>query len=110
MTKISIVQEDQTILSQWRHRRLNYLIQLRNKSPKYNEGKWQNRIDAIAQKIFFFFIFSTILATKTYVIQFIGNRVVKPSVKNFQIVFEEENREKKINDEKKNSSFDCDFR
>jgi len=64
--------EDQTILSQWRHRRLNYLIQLRNKSPKYNE------------------------ATKTYVIQFIGNRVVKPSVKNFQIIVEEENHEETV--------------
>lgn len=32
------------------------------------------------------------LATKTYVIQFTGNRVVKPSVKNFQIMMETEDR------------------
>lgn len=47
------------------------------------------------------FLFFLILATKTYVIQFTGNRVVKPSVKNFQIVFEEENRERKKSTTKK---------
>ncbi|CAF0846541.1 unnamed protein product [Rotaria sp. Silwood1] len=64
--------DEDGILDQWRDRRLNYLIQLRNRSPKYNED------------------------TKTYVLQFIGNRVAQPSVKNFQMIIENENHEEEV--------------
>jgi hypothetical protein len=63
---------------------LSYLIPLRNKSPKYNEGK--NQFSIIRFSVY---ISSE---TKTYVLQFTGNRVAQPSVKNFQMVIENENR------------------
>ncbi|UJR15895.1 hypothetical protein I4U23_002819 [Adineta vaga] len=77
------------IIDQWRDRRFRYLMQLRNKSPTYNEE------------------------TKTFVLRFTGNRVAQPSVKNFQIVLEEENHEEEIVmqfgrvDE---DTFTCDYR
>ncbi|CAF4631508.1 unnamed protein product, partial [Rotaria sp. Silwood2] len=64
--------DEDGILDQWRDRRLNYLIQLRNRSPKYNED------------------------TKTYVLQFMGNRVAQASVKNFQMIIENENHEEEV--------------
>ncbi|CAF0823532.1 unnamed protein product [Rotaria sordida] len=77
------------ILDQWRDRHLNYLIQLRNRSPKYNEE------------------------TKNYVLQFMGNRVAQPSVKNFQMIIENENREEEIIMQfgrVDKETFTCDFR
>ncbi|CAF3801671.1 unnamed protein product [Rotaria socialis] len=77
------------ILEHWKDRRLNYFIQLRNKSPKYNEE------------------------TKAYVLQFIGNRVAKPSVKNFQMVIENENHEEQVAMQfgrVDKDIFSCDFR
>jgi len=37
-------------------------------------------------------LYSIYLETKTYVIRFTGNRVAQPSVKNFQMVIENDNR------------------
>ncbi|CAF1517099.1 unnamed protein product, partial [Adineta steineri] len=60
------------ILDQWRNRRFSYLMQLRNKVPTYNEE------------------------TKTYILRFTGNRVAQASVKNFQIIMENDKHEEEI--------------
>ncbi|CAF1474091.1 unnamed protein product [Adineta steineri] len=60
------------ILDQWRNRRFGYLMQLRNKVPTYNEE------------------------TKTYILRFTGNRVAQASVKNFQIIMENDKHEEEI--------------
>ncbi|CAF3828960.1 unnamed protein product, partial [Adineta steineri] len=60
------------ILDQWRNRRFGYLMQLRNKVPTYNEE------------------------TKSYVIQFEGKRVVQASIKNFQIIMENDKHEEEV--------------
>ncbi|CAF1170112.1 unnamed protein product [Adineta steineri] len=60
------------ILDQWRNRRFSYLMQLRNKVPTYNEE------------------------TKSYVIQFEGKRVAQASIKNFQIIMENDKHEEEV--------------
>ncbi|CAF1068184.1 unnamed protein product [Adineta ricciae] len=86
---IQPAKNEPTILEQWRDRRFSYLTQLRNKAPSYNED------------------------TKNYVLKFTGNRVAQPSVKNFQIVLENDNHEEevvmqfgRVNED----IFTCDFR
>lgn len=37
-------------------------------------------------------LFALFLETKTYILQFIGNRVAQPSVKNFQMIIENDKR------------------
>lgn len=80
---------DLGIINQWKHRVFTHLLQLRNRTPKFNEE------------------------TKTYVLQFTGNRVAQPSVKNFQLIIDNENEEEEVImqfgrvDE---DTFTCDYR
>ncbi|CAF4312310.1 unnamed protein product, partial [Adineta steineri] len=60
------------ILDKWRDRRFSYLMPLRNKVPTYNEE------------------------TKSYVIQFEGKRVAQASIKNFQIIMENDKHEEEV--------------
>jgi tubby-related protein 1 len=65
--------------------RFNDVLQLRNQLPKYNEGKKkkENLLTLI-----YSFSFYISLEAKMHILQFSGNSVVKPSIKNFQMIIE----------------------
>ncbi|CAF1511897.1 unnamed protein product [Rotaria sordida] len=69
---IQPTKDEDTILDQWRDRRFTYLIQLRNRSPKSNDGK------------------------KGHTLEFIGQHDIQTSVKNFQMIIDTENFQEEV--------------
>ncbi len=69
-----MLKENETIIDQWRSGHSNDLIELKNKTPTYNEGYsiYKNK--------------SFNLVSKLYTLNLKGNRFKQPSNKNFQII------------------------
>ncbi|UJR30699.1 hypothetical protein I4U23_018219 [Adineta vaga] len=65
-------QDQDTILDQWHDRKFDTLVELRNRLPKYSEE------------------------TKIHMLQYYGNRSVRPSKKNFQIILDHENHQEEV--------------
>ncbi|CAF1471321.1 unnamed protein product [Adineta steineri] len=83
------IKNEDTIIGQWREQKFNHLLQLRNQPPKHDE------------------------TTNVHLLQFEGNRPIRPSTKNFNIVLETENHQEEVVmqfgriDE---DTFTCDYR
>ncbi|CAF2886639.1 unnamed protein product [Rotaria sp. Silwood2] len=69
---IQPTKDEDTILDQWRDRRFTYLTQLRNRLPKRIDGK------------------------RGHALEFIGQYEIQTSVKNFQMVIDNENLEEEV--------------